>query len=110
MPARQVGPSSIGTGPNLSDILAVLIAPNSRSRDQARLVLADRQIGNDIHYPLLDCDQPGWRGSGRIIGTLDRSREMTERIISVPCFAEMSDSELNEVSEALRKFESLGAG
>lgn len=93
--------------------LAVLIAPNSRSRDQARQVLIDRQIGHDIHYPLLDCDQPGWRGLGRIIGTLDRSREMTERIISVPCFAEMSDSELSEVSDALRKFgkfESSGVG
>jgi dTDP-3-amino-2,3,6-trideoxy-4-keto-D-glucose/dTDP-3-amino-3,4,6-trideoxy-alpha-D-glucose/dTDP-2,6-dideoxy-D-kanosamine transaminase len=90
--------------------LAVLIAPNSRLRDHARQLLADRQIGHDIHYPFLDCDQPGWRGSGRIIGTLDRSREMTERIISVPCFAEMSDSELNEVSDALRKFDSLGAG
>jgi dTDP-4-amino-4,6-dideoxygalactose transaminase len=90
--------------------MAVVIAPNPASRDHARQILADRRIGHDIHYPLLDCDQPGWLDAGRISGTLDRSREMTQRILSVPCFAEMSDSELNEVSDALRTFDSSGKG
>jgi aminotransferase EvaB len=86
----------------------VVIAPNPASRDHARQVLTDRRIGHDIHYPLLDCDQPGWLDAGRISGTLDRSREMTQRILSVPCFAEMTDSELNEVCDVLRTFDSSG--
>jgi len=35
-----------------------------------RRVLARRQIGYGIHYPILDCDQPAWRGRGRESGEL----------------------------------------
>jgi hypothetical protein len=31
------------------------------ARENARRLLAERSIGHDIHYPILDYDQPAWR-------------------------------------------------
>jgi dTDP-3-amino-2,3,6-trideoxy-4-keto-D-glucose/dTDP-3-amino-3,4,6-trideoxy-alpha-D-glucose/dTDP-2,6-dideoxy-D-kanosamine transaminase len=84
--------------------LAVLIAPDAAARGRACDALKRRGIGHDIHYPILDCDQTGWHGYGRIVGTLPRSRELTERVLSIPCFAELTDEELEQVVDVLRTF------
>jgi aminotransferase EvaB len=84
--------------------LAVAIAPDPRSRQHACDLLRQRGIGYDIHYPILDCDQVGWQGRGRCIGNLDESRCLTQKVLSLPCFAEMTEDELGEVIDALRAF------
>lgn len=81
--------------------LAILVAPDSSARDAMRAALQTRGIGTDIHYPILDCDQEGWRGQGRAVGDLAISRDATRRILSVPCFPELTDDEIGEVAEAL---------
>jgi dTDP-4-amino-4,6-dideoxygalactose transaminase len=82
--------------------LAVAIAPNAQAALSAREELRRRAIGYDVHYPILDCDQTGWRPSGRIVRTLDVSRDLTKRITSLPCFAELTLDELTQVLDALR--------
>jgi aminotransferase EvaB len=84
--------------------LAVLIAPDAAARGRACDALKRRGIGHDIHYPILDCDQTGWRGYGRIVGNLTRSRELTQRVLSIPCFAELTGDELEQVVDVLRAF------
>ena len=84
--------------------LAVLIAPDAAARGRACDALRRCGIGHDVHYPVLDCDQTGWRGRGRIIGNLARSRELTQRVLSIPCFAELTDDELEQVVDVLRAF------
>jgi len=84
--------------------LAVTIAPNAATRDRAREVLVEREIGFDIHYPTLDCDQPAWRGLGRVHGNLERSRLLTQRVVSLPCFSELTASEIEQVIGALHAF------
>jgi aminotransferase EvaB len=84
--------------------MAVLIAPDLPTRNKAIQVLRERQIGYDIHYPRLDCDQIGWLGRGRVVGELRFSRRLTDTILSVPSFPEMTEDELGQVADALRAF------
>jgi dTDP-3-amino-2,3,6-trideoxy-4-keto-D-glucose/dTDP-3-amino-3,4,6-trideoxy-alpha-D-glucose/dTDP-2,6-dideoxy-D-kanosamine transaminase len=84
--------------------LAVLIAPDAPARARALDLLRQRRIGHDIHYPVLDCDQIGWRGRGKIVGNLEQSRELTQRVLSIPCFAELAVDELDQVVDVLRAF------
>ena len=82
--------------------LAVVIAPDASARDILRARLCNAQIGFDIHYPVLDCEQTGWRQIGRCIGELPVSRMMVERILSIPCFPELTNAEIEEIGHVLR--------
>jgi aminotransferase EvaB len=84
--------------------LAVLIAPNSVAREKALLGLTERAIGYDVHYPILDCDQPAWQGKARASGKLPVSRLLTQHILSIPCFPEMTNDELEQVVDAIHSF------
>ncbi len=83
--------------------LAVLVAPDEPARERMRAMLQQRGIGTDIHYPVLDCDQEGWRGTGRCAGSLAASRDTVGRILSLPCFPELREDEVDEVIEAVRR-------
>jgi dTDP-3-amino-2,3,6-trideoxy-4-keto-D-glucose/dTDP-3-amino-3,4,6-trideoxy-alpha-D-glucose/dTDP-2,6-dideoxy-D-kanosamine transaminase len=84
--------------------LAVLIAPSSAVREEARKILIERGIGCDVHYPVLDCDQPAWQSRIRISGDLHVSRHLTRKILSIPCFPEMTADEIEQVVDAIRTF------
>jgi dTDP-3-amino-2,3,6-trideoxy-4-keto-D-glucose/dTDP-3-amino-3,4,6-trideoxy-alpha-D-glucose/dTDP-2,6-dideoxy-D-kanosamine transaminase len=84
--------------------LAVLVAPNSVARDDARRLLTECGIGCDVHYPTLDCDQTAWQGQVRISGDLRMSRLLTQQILSIPCFPEMTADEVEQVVDAIRTF------
>jgi aminotransferase EvaB len=81
--------------------LAVAIAPAAEAASAARDALRRRGIGYDVHYPILDCDQVGWRHCGRVVGNLAVSRALTQRITTLPCFAELTADELDQVLHAL---------
>jgi len=93
-----------GSGSQFVGHLAVAIAPDPTARERACQVLAEHQIGYDIHYPILDCDQPAWQGLGRNSSDLNVSRLLTCKVISLPCFAEMASNELGQVIDAVRAF------
>jgi dTDP-3-amino-2,3,6-trideoxy-4-keto-D-glucose/dTDP-3-amino-3,4,6-trideoxy-alpha-D-glucose/dTDP-2,6-dideoxy-D-kanosamine transaminase len=84
--------------------LAVLIAPTVGARENARQLLAERSIGHDIHYPILDCDQPAWRMRVGPQSELPVSRLLTQQILSIPCFPEMTSDEIGQVVDAIRTF------
>lgn len=75
-------------------------------RDDLRKFLAGRGIATDIHYPILDCDQPAWRDLPMRVSAdnLAVSRRATGRILSVPCFVGMTGSEIDQVASALGEF------
>lgn len=85
--------------------LAVVLAPTERHRNRGRQALSLKGIGNDIHYPVLDCDQPGWKGLGCASGNLTTSRTLTRRVLSLPCFPELADDEIEQVVDAFQAFE-----
>ena len=75
-------------------------------RDDLRTFLAGRGIATDIHYPILDCDQPAWKGLPMRVSddNLAVSRRAITRILSVPCFVGMTVGEIEQVANALAEF------
>jgi dTDP-4-amino-4,6-dideoxygalactose transaminase len=76
--------------------------------DRHRLArhLNERGVATDIHFPILDCDQTGWASADQRVGPagLDISRRSVERILSVPCFPELTDDEVAQVCDALGSY------
>ncbi len=65
--------------------------------------LRSRGIGCDVHYPIPDHQQPAWVGLWP-----DCRLPVTERaaaeVLSLPCFPELTDAEVDEVIEAVNAF------
>lgn len=62
--------------------------------------LEQQAIGHSIHYPVLDHHQPAWQAhySDQL---LPNSVQLNSRILSLPSFPEMTDSEIDRVCEVL---------
>lgn len=75
-------------------------------RSAFRAHLNARKIASDVHYPILDIDQPAWKNMPmRIVGDLKNSRESVARIISFPCFPGMVEDEIFRVVDAIKTWE-----
>lgn len=77
--------------------LAVMITDD---RDRARQHLEKAGVKTDIHYPVPDHRQPAYDAGTS--GVLAVTEEMAGRILTVPLFPEMTESEIDQVVEALR--------
>lgn len=82
--------------------LAVVVTPR---REELRRHLAARGIGHDIHYPVPDHLQPA------VIAThpephpsLPVTERLASQVLSVPCFPQLRDDEIDEVCDALASF------
>jgi dTDP-4-amino-4,6-dideoxygalactose transaminase len=97
--AAAVGAASIfGTDdPSFVAHLAVLDVPD-RARAAATLEAAG--IGTDVHYPVPDHLQ-AVDGIGVVAGTLEVTEELSRHILTVPCFPELRDDEVERVCEVL---------
>lgn len=83
--------------------LAVLM---SQQRDALRSHLKQSGIATEIHYPVLDCDQPAWKDLPHKIaaGGLENSRKGSKFALSLPCFVGMTTQEINRVADTLSMF------
>ena len=97
-PSVTVARSPLGT-------VAHLAVVRTADREALKAHLASRGVASDVHYPVLDCDQPGLAGlPSRTAGALDRSRAATREILTLPCFPTMTDQEIGQVCEALKTY------
>lgn len=68
--------------------------------------LKNSGIMTDIHYPILDCDQPAWKDSnwreGK--GGLANSRKAVTRILTLPCYPAMTESDVERVCKSLQNW------
>ena len=71
-------------------------------RDKLQAYLQANNIGTDIHYPVLDCDQDVWQGA-RPAEVLSVSREAVKQILTLPCFPEMTDAEVDHVIDVVNQ-------
>lgn len=69
-------------------------------RDEFRASLKAQGVSTDVHYPVLDPDQPSQRGLQSRSDALAASRKAVDRIVTLPCFPGMTESELAKVIEA----------
>ena len=69
-------------------------------RDRARAHLQEREIGTDVHYPVADHRQPAWDGAYDDVH-LPVTEHAVEHVLTLPCFPELTDNEVDRVCEAL---------
>ncbi len=77
--------------------LAVMITPHRQS-DLNKLSQAN--VGNGIHYPVLDHHQPAWTKYFEAV-SLPNSEQLVKSIITLPCFPLMTEDEISRVCEVL---------
>ncbi len=77
--------------------LAVMITPHQQS-DIEKLKQAN--VGNGVHYPVLDHQQPAWIKHFEGV-SLPNSEQLVKSIITLPCFPLMTEDEISRVCEVL---------
>ena len=75
--------------------LCVLVV---NDRLSAREFLFERGVQTDVHYPIPDYRQPGWALADVALPTTDT---LCASVMTVPCFPEMTEFEVDQVSSAL---------
>ena len=79
--------------------VAHLCVAISDDRDADRATLHARGVATDVHFPIPDHRQPVWTGSP--FPSLPRTELLARRVLSLPCFPEMSTDEVEHVAAAL---------
>jgi dTDP-4-amino-4,6-dideoxygalactose transaminase len=82
------------------DFVAHLYVVRSPKRDGLRAHLHEQGIASDLHYPIPDHRQPVFRGRYDDVRLPNTERLVTE-ILTLPCYAEMSDQDVERVVEAV---------
>lgn len=85
-------PDCVGTGH-----LAVV---ESMDRDRLKAKLDSFAIGYSVHYPILDHLQPAWKARYSV-QELPVSEQLNQKILSLPSFPEMTESEIDRVCYVL---------
>ncbi len=73
-------------------------------RDALKAFLADRKIGSEVYYPLTLDRQECFRNSGRGTEGLGVSHRLSEEVLSIPIFPELTDIQRSTVADALAEF------
>lgn len=68
-------------------------------RDAARARLAELGVGTAVHYPLAVNQQPAYRCLSR--AAYPQAEAWAAQCVSLPCFAQMTDDEVDQVAAAL---------
>ncbi|QFR34589.1 DegT/DnrJ/EryC1/StrS aminotransferase family protein [Ancylobacter sp. TS-1] len=72
--------------------------------DRFRAFLDARGIASDVHYPILDCDQPAWPTPRLTPSGVEVARRSVARIVTLPCFAFLEDGEVERICASLRDY------
>jgi dTDP-4-amino-4,6-dideoxygalactose transaminase len=78
--------------------LAVGLTPR---RDEVVAALAAAGVRTDVHYPIPDHRQPAFADDFTHL-SLPVTEESAHQLISLPCFPELTDAEVEQVCDALR--------
>jgi dTDP-4-amino-4,6-dideoxygalactose transaminase len=106
--AARYGEAVSGTSATLvhtpaGDYVAHLCVLRHPERDRLLRVLEEHGVGAAIHYPLLDTQQPSMANAAWRAVVLRHSEAAQREIVTLPCFAEMTDGEVDYVCETLRR-------
>jgi dTDP-3-amino-2,3,6-trideoxy-4-keto-D-glucose/dTDP-3-amino-3,4,6-trideoxy-alpha-D-glucose/dTDP-2,6-dideoxy-D-kanosamine transaminase len=73
-----------------------------RERETLRARLRSAGVATDVHYPVPDHWQAAWNGCPWAGVALPATEESASRVLTIPCFPELTDSEVCAVIAALR--------
>ena len=73
-------------------------------RDALKAFLAERKIGSEVYYPLTLDRQECFRGVGRGSEGLDVAHRLSDEVLSIPVFPELTEPQRDAVAGALAEF------
>lgn len=59
-------------------------------------------VSSDIHYPIPDHLQPGYNGGNQ--GRLPGTERLAGQVVTLPCFAELTEEEVRQVIQAVNSW------
>ena len=71
------------------------------NRDALQTQLTEKGIGTNIHYPVPIHLQPAYAGRWKK-GDFPNSERLSDEILSLPMFPELTDAQIQEVVEAVK--------
>jgi len=81
-----------------------LFVIRAERRDQLQAHLADLGIGTGLHYPLPLHLQKAYQRLGFGKGSFPVTERTSERLLSLPMFAELTEGDVARVADAIRSF------
>ena len=73
-------------------------------RDALRAYLAERGIGTQIHYPVPIHLQEAAQFLGYRHGDLPITERLSDEVLSLPMYAELTDAQIDRVASEVRAF------
>lgn len=102
--AAGIRNSKIRTNPSAGEsYVAHLYVVRTDDRAALQRHLADRGVQTDVHYPVADHKQPCHLGHFSSIVLPQTERDCTT-VLTLPCFPELTDSEVDRVIDACNSF------
>ncbi len=89
---------------NGEDYVGHLYVVKSSRRDSLRNHLKQRNIASEVHYPIPDYKQPVFKNKYHDFHLVN-TEDLTAKILTLPCYPEMTDEEVNLVAEAVNAWE-----
>ena len=86
--------------------MAHLFVTQTSERSALRAHLKDLGVATDIHYPIPDHQQNVYNGPAT---SLPVTEQLTERVMSLPCYPGLSDEAIDHVVASVNAFRSGGA-
>lgn len=84
------------------DNAAHLFVVCCEDRDGFREHLDSHGVSSDIHYPIPDHRQPGYGGA--VHAGLSETERLAGQIVTIPCFAELTEDEIRRVIQAVNSW------
>ncbi|MGC2781439.1 MAG: DegT/DnrJ/EryC1/StrS family aminotransferase [Bradyrhizobium sp.] len=90
--------------PKSGDDAAHLCVLRSKNRAELREHLARDGIENEVHYPIPDHRQPALQSVFAGAPALPHAERAADEVLTIPCFPELTDGEVERVCESLARF------
>lgn len=93
-----------GRGPDDEGWVGHLCVARHPARDDLRALLAEGGVATAVHYPVPDHRQPGLGARPGVASRhapLDETERAAREVLSLPCFPELTDAEVEVVCRAL---------
>lgn len=97
--SRFQTPSVMSYGSHVFHIYAIRVP----QRDALRQIMLTRKIQTEIHYPTPVHLQPGYDDLGYHAGDFPSSELAAKEVLSLPMYAEISDTQIEAVSASVRE-------